>query len=205
MEIQRATIRRFDEAAWQADLELAGAPGALLVGVPVAATIGPALVTPGSRVWVLCPGQGSPADGLVLAPYGAPPVPWVSSRLWKPALATTELSGPQACASPAFVDVPGLQLALAVEVTSTVLLLLAAGGTLAAGAAYELAFYHDDGHETTQLTPVAPVGGERWALTWLAMQTIVAPGAHTFTLKHRASGGQGVTEVARVVAVAASA
>jgi len=67
MELERATIRRFDPATWQADLELAGAPMALLSGVPVAATIGPELLAPGSRVWVLLSTQRNPADGLVLA------------------------------------------------------------------------------------------------------------------------------------------
>ncbi len=205
MELQRATIRRFDAVLWQADLELAGAPGALLAGVPVAATIGPELLAPGSRVWAVLATPGSPADGLVLAPYGAPPAPWVTSRLWKPALATAGLAGPQACTSPSFADVPGLQLALSLEVTSTVLLLLAASGTVAAGAAYSLAFYHDDGHESTQLAPVAAVSCTPWALAWLATQTTVAPGTHTFTLMHRASGGEAVMEVAKVVAVAASA
>lgn len=203
MHIQRATIRRFDPSTWRADLELAGAPAALLAGVPVAATLGPQLAAPGRRVWILLSDEGNPAGGAVLAPCGAPPPPWVSSRLWKPTLATAELASPQACASPSFVDLPGLQLALTIETASAVLLLLAAAGSLAAGAAYRLAFYHDDAHESTQLTPVAAPGGERWALAWLALQTAVAPGDHTFALKHCVTGGAATVEAARVVALVA--
>lgn len=67
MEIKRALIRRFDPATWRADVELAGAPMALLVGVPVAANLEAALLTPGRRACVLLSGEGNPADCVVLA------------------------------------------------------------------------------------------------------------------------------------------
>lgn len=202
MSIHRATIRRFDPLTWQADVELAGAPTALLAGVPVAACLGEALLAPGSRAWVWLSDEGNPADAVVLAPWGGPPAPWVTSRLWRPALASAALTAPAACASPTFIAVPGLSVGLTVEVESAVLLLLAATGTLAPGAAYSVAFWHDDAHEATPLAPAATLGAERWALTWLGLQTAVAAGSHTFTVRHCVAGGGATMEQARLLAMA---
>lgn len=202
MSIHRATIRSFDPLAWQADVELAGAPTALLAGVPVAANLGEALLAPGSRAWVLLSGEGNPADAVVLAPWGAPPVPWVTSRLWRPALASATLPAPVACTSPTFIAVAGLSVGLSVEVESTVLLLLAAAGTLAPGATYAIAFWHDDPHEATPLAPAAALGGEQWALTWLGLQAAVAPGSHSFAVRHRVTGGGATMEQALLLALA---
>ena len=209
MPIQRATLRSFNPATWRANVELVGAPTALLEGLPVAASLGPDLLAPGTRVWVYLSEEGNPADGAVVVPYGAPPAPWVTSRLWRPALATAQLAGAVPCTSTAYVSVAGLQVSLDLEATSTALLLLAATGSLATGGiTYTLAFFHDDAHETTEVLPAEAVGGsgatgnETWALTWLALQTGVAPGAHTFVLKHRVSSGQAVLEQARVVGIA---
>ncbi len=208
MEIYRAIVRHFDPATWRADLELAGAHTALLTGVPVAADLGEDLVSPGTRVWVCLSGEGNPADGTVLVPYGAPPSPWVTSRLLRPTLATAERTAPAPCSSAAFDDVPGLALSLTLVVEGTVLLLLAATGSVGgSGASYTLALYHDDEHETTQLAPMETVGGpgadggESWNLSWWALQAAVAAGTHTFLLKHCASGGEGVLVRGRVLAV----
>jgi len=204
MSIHRATIRRFDPATWKADVELAGSPTALLAGLPVAADLGEALLAPGSRAWVWLSDGGNPADAVVLAPWGEPPEPWVTSRLWKPALVTAALAAPAACLSATFEAVPGLSVTLALEVGSRVLLLLAAAGTLAPGAAYSAAFYHDDAHEATQLAPVATLAAEHWALSWLALQTAVAPGTHTFVVKHAVTGSGAMVAAARVVAIVAA-
>lgn len=209
MHIQRGIIHSFDPATWRANVELLGAHTALLEGVPVAAGLGPDLLAAGTRVWVYLSEEGNPTDGAVLAPYGAPPGPWVTSRLWRPALATAQLASAVACTSTVYTSVAGLQVSLDLEVTSTVLLLLAATGSLAAGGiTYTLAFFHDDAHETTELLPPEAVGGagadgnESWALTWLALQTGVAPGQHTFVLKHRVTAGQALLERGRVVGIA---
>lgn len=211
MHMQRAIVRRFDPSTWQADLELTGAPTALLPGVPVAAHLGPALLAPGCQVWVCLSGEGNPADGAVLAPFGAPPAPWVSSRLWRPTIATAERTSLAACNSTSFVAVPGLSVTVALEVTGTVLLLLAATGYISNnGITYTLAFYHDDAHETTQLTPVEDLGSavadvnEPWNLTWLALQSGVAAGNHTYLVKHRVSAGQANLQRGRIVALVAA-
>ncbi len=212
MELQRATIRRFDAATWQADVELVGAHTALLSGVPVATSLGAALVAPGSQVWVCLSAEGNPADAAIVAPWGAPPGPWVSSRLWRPTLVSAERTDPLTCSSATFAEVPGLAVTLAVEVESMVLLGLVATVHLeTAGCSYGLAFHHDDGHEATALTPAAALGGpgaaagERRPLAWLALQTAIAPGEHTFRLKHRVADGEAVLEAARVVALVAAA
>lgn len=201
MSIHRATIRRFDPATWQADVELAGAPAALLAGVPVAAGLGEVLLAAGTRVWLWLQPGGNPADALVLAPEGVP-LPWVTSRLWQPTVACAALASPAACASASLVAVPGLSLTVAVEVESRVLLLLAATGTLSAGGAYSVAFFHDDAHETAPLAPVATVGNEHWALAWLAVASGVAPGSHTFTVGHCVAGGGATMEQAQAMALA---
>ncbi len=209
MQIERGIIRNFDPTTWRADVELMGAHTALLAGVPVAGNLGPGLLATGTRVWVCLSAEGNPLDGAVLVPYGGAPVPWVSSRLWKPSLVTAERTTLASCTSASFVNVPGLSLGLSLEVTSSVLLLLAATGFLSNGdITYSLAFYHDDAHETTQLTPIEAIGGagaaasEYYALAYMGLQTDVAPGAHTFVLKHRVSSGQGNLQRGRVVALA---
>lgn len=209
MHITRGIIRAFNSAAWQADVEIVGAPTSLLAGVPVAADLGPDLLPPGSKVWVCLSEEGNPADGAVLASYGAAPSPWVTARMWKPGFVAAERTAPVSCSSTAFVDVPDLSVTLTLEVAGNVLLFLAATGELAAsGIAYTLAFYHDDAHETTQLSPVETVGGPgaaasgAWNLAWLALQTGVAPGDHTFVLKHRVSAGGATLHRGRVVAIA---
>jgi len=209
MRIQRGIIRRFDPATWQADVELVGAPTALLPGVPVASDLGPALVSAGSKVWLCLSEEGNPADGAVLAPYGAVPPPWVTSRLWKPTVATAERMAVVTCGSTSFVNVTDLAVSLTLETAGTVLLLLAANGYICnSGMTYTLAFYHDDAHETTQLTPYEAVGGtnaavnEAWSLSWLGLQTAIAAGTHTFVLKHKVSSGQGVLQRGRIVAIA---
>ena len=208
MHIERGIIRSFDPATWRADVEIMGAPTALLTGVPVAADLGPALLPAGTRVWVCLSEEGNPGDGAVLAPYGTIPAPWVTSRLWRPTLATVERSTLVACNSTSYVDVGGLNVTLAIETTSTVLLWLAATGYLSNnGITYTLAFYHADGHESTELTPVEAVGGPgagantTWSLAWLAIQPGVAPGTHTFVLRHKVSGGQANLQRGRVVAM----
>jgi len=203
MSIHRVTIRRFDPATWKADVELAGAPMALLTNVPVAAGLGEVLLAPGSRAWMWLEGGGNPADAVVLAPEGAPRA-WVTSRLWRPTVASVALAAPAACASPSFVAVPGLSVDVAVEVESSVLLLLAAAGTLAPGAVYSAALYHDDAHEASQLAPVATLAAEHWALSWLALQAAVAPGTHTFAVRHAVAGSGAVVDAARLVAIAAA-
>ncbi len=212
MDLYRAIIRRFDPGAWQADVELIGAPAGLLAGVPVAAGLGPALLPAGAKVWVALGSAGSPAAGLVLAPYGQPPAPWVSSRLLRPTIVTAEQIALTGCTATSFVNVDGLSLTLTLETAGAALLLLAATGHISSsGVSYTLACYHDDGHETTQLTPVETVGGpgaavdETWGLTWLGLQSGIAAGEHTFVLKHRVSSGQAVLERARLVAVAVGA
>jgi len=209
MHIARGIIRSFDPATWRANVELLGAHTALLAGVPVAANLGPDLLAGGSKVWVCLSDEGNPADGAVLVPYGAAPSPWVTSRLWRPTLASAERATALSCTSTAYVDVAELQVSLDLEVTSSVLLLLAATGHLAAGAiSYTLAFFHDDAHETTLLAPFQSVGGagapgnESWALTWLALQTAVAAGTHSFVVKHRVSAGEAVLHCGRIVALA---
>lgn len=208
MPLQRATIHTFDPITWRAEVELAGAPTALLPGVPVAADLGPDLLAPGARVWLDLSAEGNPADSLVLAPCGAP-APWVTARLWRPAPATAVLAGAAVCTATAYERVAGLTVTLSLAVTGSVLLLLAATGRLEqAGVRYTLAFHHDDAHELTLLAPEAAVGGpgagagERWALTWLALQRGIAPGEHTFTLRHCASGGAVAVERALIVALA---
>jgi len=208
MQIERGIIRRFDPAVWRADVEILGGHTALLPGVPVSAALGPDLLAPGTRVWVCLSGEGNPADGAVLAPYGAAPAPWVTSRLWKPTVATAERNGVLACSSTTYVAVSDLSITVGLEATGTVLLLLAAIGYLSTGGInYVLSFFHEDEHETTQLTPVETVGGsgsaanETWSLGWLALQSGVAAGTHTFVLKHRVSGGQANLQRGRVVAV----
>lgn len=209
MHIARGIIRGFNPAAWQADVEIVGAPTSLLAGVPVAADLGPDLLPPGSKVWVCLSEEGNPADGAVLAPYGAAPSPWVTARMWKPGLATAERAAAVSCSSTDLVNVPDLGVTLTLEVPGNVLLFLAATGELAAsGIAYTMAFYHDDAHEVTQLSPIETVGGpgaaagEAWNLAWLALQSGVAPGDHTFVLKHRVSGGGATLARGRVVAIA---
>ncbi len=209
MQIHRGIIRNFDPATWRADVELLGALTGLLPGVAVAAHLGADLVAAGAKVWVCLSDEGNPADGAVLAPYGAAPAPWVTSRLWKPTLLTAERTAALTCSSTSFVAASGLSLTVALEVPGTVLLLLAATAQLGSnGITYTVAFYHDDGHETTQLTPVQAVGGsgagagEAWPLAWLALQAGVAAGTHTFDLKHHVSSGQATLQRARVVAIA---
>jgi hypothetical protein len=207
--IERGIVRGFDPATWRATVELAGAHTALLEGVPVAADLGPDLLAAGSRVWVCLSGEGNPADGALLVPYGGVPAPWVTSRLWKPALVTAEQLSPVACTSTAFVTIAGLSVTLSLEVTSRVLLLLAATGRLVqSGITYTLSFFHDDAHEATQLLPAESAGGagaganQSWCLAWLALQSGIAPGVHTFRLKHRVSAGEAAFERGRVVALA---
>jgi len=209
MRIERGIIRGFDPGSWRASIELVGAPAALLAGVPVAGDLGPELLALGSQVWVCLSGEGNPADGAVLVPYGAAPAPWVTSRLWKPTLVTAERTSSLLCSSTSFVTVPGLSLPVTLEVPGSVLLLLAAtGSATAAGISYTLAFYHDDSHESTQLSPIETAGGsgapanENWTLTWLALQTAIAAGEHTFTLRHRVTSGQATLQRARVLALA---
>jgi hypothetical protein len=208
MHLTHGIIRRFDPTAWRAEVELVGAPGALLPGVPVGAHLGPELLPPGAAVWLCLSDEGNPADGAVLAPYGGPPAPWVTSRLWRPSLAVASLSAPVACTATAYEEVAGLRLGLTLDATSSVLLLLAATGRLdQTGSTHTLAFFHDDGHEATELSPVETVGGpgapatEDRALTWLALQSGVVAGSHSFALKHRVSAGQATLQQARVVAV----
>ncbi|HOR00159.1 MAG TPA: hypothetical protein PLJ35_15200 [Anaerolineae bacterium] len=65
--IHRATIRNFDPATYRADLELTGAPTALLTSVPVATNLPAALLTAGSHVLVLLSPLGNPNECVVLA------------------------------------------------------------------------------------------------------------------------------------------
>ena len=209
MELVRGIVHSFDPTAWRATVELLGAPGALLAGVPVSAALAPELLPSGAPVWLCLDAYGGAASAAVLAPVGGTPAPWVSSRLWKPARAGAERSATLACTSPTYIAVAGLSVDLTVEVPSTVLLLLAACGHLdSANITYYLAFYHEDGHESTQLTPQESVGGtnaannENWGLSWFALQEGVAPGTHTFVLKHRVSANSATLQRGRILALA---
>jgi len=209
MALLRGIIRAFDPATWRATVELVGAPGALVEGIPVSTALGKDLLGPGTPVWLGTGDGANPADAIVLAPYSGAPVPWVSSRLWKPARATAERTSTLACSSTSYVAVTGLSVGVTVEVSSTILLLLAACGQLdSAGSTYYLALYHEDGHESTQLSPIEAVGGSNapsnasWDLSWFAIQGGVAPGTHTFLLKHRVSSGSATLQRGRIVALA---
>ncbi|MDI7276011.1 MAG: hypothetical protein QME94_08520 [Anaerolineae bacterium] len=209
MHIQRAIVRSFDAGTWRASVEILGAHTALLTGVPVAGDLGPGLLPPGTRVWVCLSEEGNPADAAVLVPYGAVPSPWVTSRLWRPTLASAVRSSPVTCSATAYEPVPGLSVSLAIEVASTVLLLMAGSGYLAtAGISYTLALFHDDAHESSELAPVVEIGGSGAAagpgqsLAALALQSGVQPGTHTFVVRHRVSAGSAVLSRGRVVALA---
>ena len=209
MELVRGIVHSFDPATWRASVELLGAPGALLAGVPVSAALGPHLLAAGTPVWLCLEDMGGVAARAVLAPMGGAPAAWVTSRLWKPARASAERSTPAACTSTTYTAVSGLSVEISLDVRSSVLLLLAACGHLdSANITYYLAFFHDDGYESTQLTPQESVGGtnaannENWGLSWFALQEAVAPGTHTFVLKHRVSAHSATLQRGRIMALA---
>mgnify|MGYP000197514400 FL=1 len=209
MYIERGIIRSFDPGTWQASVELAGAHTALLSGVPVAADLASDLLAPGTRVWLCLSEEGNPADAAVLVPYGTAPAAWVTSRLWKPALASASRTSAVTCSATAYEAVPGLSVSLTLEAAGSVLLLAAACGYLVSpGITYALAFFHHDGHEATELVPGEEIGGtgasagESVTLCALALQSGVPAGTHTFVLKHRVSAGSAVLGRGRIVALA---